>query len=192
MTENRKSCEEPTSPLQNAIHDTKLKYGSGADFMLIFNKDIQLKTALHTERAYLGNAPTLNTVRLSYSNELLTIWIMAQLEDINDFVAVKQKMTLAQMEQTANIIATEYSYLKVTEIHLFLHRLKSGRYGTFYGCIDPLQLMQALNQFLEQRRTEINQIEQRNKQQLLDQQRAKWAETAVTRQEYEQIKKHKS
>ncbi len=174
--------------MQNAIHKTKLTYGTGADFMLIFNKDIQIKAALHIDRAYLGNAPTLNTVRLTYSYELLIIWIMAQLEDINDFVAVKQKMTLAQMEQSANIIATEYGYLKVTEIHLFLYRLKCGRYGTFYGCIDPLQLMQALNQFLEQRRTEINKIEQQNKQKELNTLRYKWAATAVTRQEYEKIK----
>lgn len=187
-TENQKSCDEPNSQLHPAIVDIRNRYGSANQFMLTFNKDIQAKVALNHERTYLGTAPSLNLVRLTYSWEVLRVWIMAQLEDINDFVSVQNKLNIQQMEHLAQIISTEYSFLKVTELHLFLHRLKAGRYGIFYGAIDPLKITQALIEFLEQRRLEISHIEHKLKQQTLDKLRLQWAQTAVTRQQYELLK----
>lgn len=157
--------------------------------MLIFNKEIQTKTAQYPDRAYLGQAPSLTIVRQTYNSEVLNIWIVAQLEDVNNFTNIRQKMTFEQMEQAATIIATEYAYLKVTEIHLFLHRFKAGKYGTFYGCIDPLQITYGLAQFVEQRRTEIAKIQQKQNEEQIYRQRKQWAETAVSRQQYEQLKK---
>lgn len=159
--------------------------------MLTFNKDVQTKTALYPERAYLGTAPSLQTVKQAYSSEVLNIWIVAQLEDVNNFTNIRQKMCIEQMEQTASVIAIEYAYLKVSELHLFLHRFKAGRYGTFYGCIDPLQITYALAQFVEQRRAEITKIQQKQDKERIYKQRNQWAETAVSRQEYEQLKKNK-
>jgi len=98
-------------------------------------------------------------------------------------------MTIEQMEQTASAIISEYSFLKVSELHLFLHRFKAGRYGTFYGCIDPLQITYALAQFVEQRRNEITKIQQKQNEERIYRQRKQWAKTAVSRQEYEQLKK---
>lgn len=156
--------------------------------MLTFNRDIQAKTAQYPQRAYLGTAPSLSVVRQAYSSQVLIIWIIAQLEDVNNYTNIRQKMTIEQMEQTASVIAGEYAYLKVSELHLFLHRFKAGRYGTFYGCIDPLQITFALAQFVEQRRIEINKIEQQQNVERIYQQHQQWAETAVSRQEYEQLK----
>ena len=160
--------------------------------MLTFNKDIQTKTAQYPERAYLGKAPSLNAVRQTYNNEVLNIWIVAQLEDVNNFTNIRQKMSLQQMEQMSDIIASEYAYLKVTELHLFLHRFKAGRYGTFYGCIDPLQITHALSQFTEQRRIEITKIEQLQNIDRIYKQHQQWTKTAVNRQQYEQLKKQKN
>ena len=159
--------------------------------MLTFNKDLQPKIALHPERAYLGTAPSLNAIRLTYSNEVLIVWIMAQLEDVNDFVAIRDKMNIRQMEQIANIIATEYSFLKVSELHLFFYRFKAGQYGLFYGNIDPLKITQALIQFIEQRRNDIARIEHKLRQEKLQNQHQEWAKTAISREEYELLKQSK-
>lgn len=183
-----KSSDEHLKPQLPATVDTLKRYGSATQFMLTFNKDIQPKTAQYPDRAYLGKAPSLNTVSKTYNPEVLNIWIVAQLEDVNNFTNIRHKMTLEQMEQTATLIATEYAYLKVTEVHLFLHRFKAGRYGTFYGCIDPLQITYALAQFAEQRRSEIVKIEQYQNTQQIIKQRQQWAETSISRQEYELLK----
>lgn len=159
--------------------------------MVTFNKHIQLKVALNPERAYLGKAPSVNNIRKAYSLEILTVWIIAQLEDVNDFVGVREKMTLAQMEHIAHIVITEYGYLKASELHLFLYRLKAGRYGIFYGCIDPLVITRALTQFMQQRRTEIAAIEHKRELERLENQRKQWATTAVSRHQYEQLKTNK-
>lgn len=113
---------------------------------------------------------------------------MAQLEDVNDFVGIKRKMSVAQMEHLAQIISIEYYYLKASEIHLFLFRLKAGRYGQFYGVIDPLKITQALTCFCHERQLEVSRIDQRKKQCEMDQLRKTWAETCVTREQYEKLK----
>lgn len=166
----------------------KQRYGQAAQFMITFNKQIQPKTAENAERAYLGTAPTLRSVKEAYSPDVLVTWLMAQLEDMNDFINVNQKLNLEQMEETARIIGSEYYYLKVTEIHLFLYRLKIGRYGLFYGSIDPLRIMVCLNSFLEERRNEINVLERKYVQEKLNKLRDEWSRTAISRKEYEQLK----
>lgn len=175
--------------LQPAVASTLSRYGSASNFMLTFNKDIQIKTALYPERAYLGYAPSLQIVKQAYSTDVLNIWIVAQLEDVNNFTNIRQKMSIEQMEQIASVIASEYASLKVSELHLFIHRFKAGRYGTFYGCIDPLQITYALAQFMEQRRAEITKIQQKQNVEKIYKQKKLWAKTAVSRQEYEQLKK---
>lgn len=174
--------------LQNAINDVKTRYGSAADFMRIFNKDIQPQTALYPARAHLGTAPSMALVRSAYNDEVLVTWIMAQLEDINDFAGTSIKMSLDQMEQLARVISTEYYYLKVTELHLFLHRLKAGRYGFFYGAIDPMKITSSLATFSEERRIEIARIENEKSQAEIVSKRHEWSKTAISRQEYERIK----
>lgn len=178
-------------PLLKAIAETKQRYGAAADFLRTFSKDIQMQTALHPHRAYLGKAPSLAMVRTAYSHNVLIAWVMAQLEDVNDFSGTAQKMSIAQMEQLAKVISTEYYYLKVTEFHLFLHRLKAGKYGVFYGVIDPLKISASLFEFTKERRTEIMALE--NERTRTEQQckRAEWAQNAVSRQEYEQMKQKK-
>lgn len=160
--------------------------------MLTFNKHIQIKVALNPDRAYLGKAPSLNNIRKAYNIDVLIVWIIAQLEDVNDFVGVRQKMTLPQMEHLACIIISEYGYLKATELHLFLYRLKAGRYGVFYGCIDPLIITRSLTQFMQQRGVEIAAIENKSEQQRLNDKRKQWATTAVSRHQYELLKTNKN
>lgn len=41
--------------------------------------------------------------------------------------------------------------MKVTELLIFFYRFKTGRYGHFYGSVDPMVVMEALGIFLKER-----------------------------------------
>lgn len=64
-------------------------------------------------------------------------------------------MTVARQKDLAALILAEYPNLKASEILLFFHRLKCGRYGRFYGMVDALFITSSLLQFTEQRRADI-------------------------------------
>lgn len=184
--EKPKSCEELPAPLQQATELVRKKYGDAASFLTTFNPDLQIKIAANTERAFMGNSPTLTVVKHSYSEELLTVWIMAQLENLNDFCGVTEKMSIAQMENLARLITVEFHYFKVSELMLFLHRFKCGKYGQFYGVIDPQKLMSALQAFASDRIMEIRSIENRRQQEELNRMRDEWrnSTTAISYEEY--------
>lgn len=113
---------------------------------------------------------------------------MVQLENVNDFCGATQKMEIPQMRELARIIATEYHHLKTSELLLFFYRLKSGEYGHFYAAIDPQRIALALITFGKERIAEIKHYERKQLQIELDQQRQKWAQESVSREQYEQMK----
>lgn len=187
-TENQKSSGSQTKQQPLAVNDIKKRYGNANNFLLIFNKNIQPVVAANIERAYLGTAPSLMLVEKTYNTKLAIVWLMAQLENLNDYVGVNQKMNLNQMEEVAQIIISSFRFLKVTEIHLFLHRLKSGQYGEFYGSIDPVKVMNCLRIFLKERNTEIAFFEQMRSNRRMEKLREEWKRNGITRDEYEKIK----
>lgn len=192
LTENQILSGSQTKPLQLAVENIKKQYGNANNFLSVFNKNIQPVVATNIERAYLGTAPSLYLAQQAYNQQLIIAWLMAQLENLNDFIGVNQKMTFMQMEETAQIILCNFHFLKVTEIHLFLHRLKSGQYGEFYGSIDPIRITNSLRIFLKERNNEISTFEQLRRNQEAVKQRNEWQLRAITRDEYEKIKLQKS
>lgn len=120
---------------------------------------MQIQVAANEERAYMGFAPTLTVVKHAYSEAVAEAWVMAQIENLNDFCGVQKKMEESQMEEVSRIILVDYSFLKVAELMLFFHRFKSGKYGEFYGVVDPQRLLSALNKFLNDRFLDIARFE---------------------------------
>ena len=72
------------------------------------------------------------------------MWILAQLENLNQYAGTKNKMEPGQMKMLAEIIMTEYFYLKASELLLFFYQFKAGKYGELYGSVDPLRISSAL------------------------------------------------
>ena len=129
-------------------------------FMQVMNPEMQLTCAEHVDRAYFGTAPTLLTLRCAYHDEAATVWMLPQLYDLGEYCGVKDKLDKEQMKQLARIIIQEFGYLKVTEVMLFLHRFKAGRYGRFYGAIDPMIIVMALRyDFMRERADAIDKHE---------------------------------
>lgn len=67
---------------------------------------------------------------------------------------VKEKMPVSRQKELSVLILTEYPFLKASEMLLFFHRLKCGRYGRFYGSVDALTITTSLLQFMDERRKE--------------------------------------
>lgn len=51
----------------------------------------------------------------------------------------------------ASMIIESYGYYKLTEFMLFFQKFKRGEYGKFYGAVDPMQILQALDEFHKER-----------------------------------------
>lgn len=152
---------------------------------------MQIPAANNLDRSYLGIAPTLTTVCHTYGYDILEVWIMAQLENLNDFCGATLKMSISQMSELAKIIFSDYHFLKVSELLLFFYRFKSGKYGHFYGSIDPQKITVALLEFKRERITEIKYLESKNENDRKEKLREEWEKICVTREEYDKKYKNK-
>lgn len=81
---------------------------------------------------------------------------MIQLAELSEYAGVKEKLTTRQLTDTALLIQQMYGHFKVTELMLFFRQFKSGRYGRFYGSVDPMLIMTALETFAGERAGKIS------------------------------------
>lgn len=191
LSDNREKptfSERQPKLLQNAIAEVVSIYGSSEKFLKTLNPSVQIRAAANIERAYMGKAPRLSVVCGAYSQKVAEIWLMAQLENMNDFCGVKQKMTIPQMRELAQMLIVEVYYLKVSELMLFFHRFKSGKYGEFYGVVDPQKIMSGINAFLRDRMDEIAQFERIAAHKRIEEESKRRDEHCITHEEYLKIK----
>lgn len=139
--------------LQNAINLLKNKYENITLFLSEENPSRQLSLCQDDEDCYLGDYPTLALVRATYGTEAPAMWLVPQLYNLSEFTGSKTKLEGVPLEECASIIATNYHYLKTSELMLFFYKFKSGRYGRFYGAVDPITILTALQEFVGERAT---------------------------------------
>lgn len=142
----------------------KHRYGQAKEFLEVFTPQLQALAAQHAERAYTGVAPSLLVVEKGYGVPTLEVFLCLQLEDLNMFAGVKTKLPIERQRELSRLIYTEYPFLKTTEVLLFFHRLKCGRYGRFYGTVDALFITSALAQFISERRSDLIRIDEARKE----------------------------
>jgi hypothetical protein len=73
---------------------------------------------------------------------------MAQLRYLSEFSGAKEKMSSDMAERAANIIYANYYYLTASELLLFFFKFSTGKYGKFYGVVDPQTIITALQSFV--------------------------------------------
>ena len=137
------------------------RYGDRERFMLTFTCSHEKVYCRHAERCVLGNAPTLSLMNAAYGRNTSAAWTVPLLTDVSEFCGCKDKLSDGQLEELAYIITAEYGYLKVTEVMLFCWWFKSGRYGRFYGSVDPFVITAALRDFMRDRSLIIAREESR-------------------------------
>lgn len=126
------------------------KYGSRDNVLTVFSPDSQMALCKDAEHCIFGDYPTLANLT-AYGKGTPIAWLIPQLYDLSEYCGCRDKLQGRPLEECASVIATEFFYLKVSELMLFFHRFKSGRYGRFYGSVDPLLITTSLRTFLSER-----------------------------------------
>lgn len=126
------------------------RYGERQEFLTAFNPSYQQTICAEADVCYFGDYPTLAELK-AYGERFPTAWLIPQLYNLSEYCGCRDKLQGTPLEECAFTIATEFYYLKISELMLFFHRFKSGRYGRFYGSVDPLVITTSLRDFLRER-----------------------------------------
>lgn len=136
--------------------------GGSAQIMAVFSPLKQLEVSRDLERAFFGKAPTAGMLRVAYGVNTAEAWLEVQLNNLSEFAGCKEKLDEPKRLELAAMILESYPHYKLTEFMIFFLRFKRGEYGKFYGAVDPMVILQALDAFdtdrtrkLEERRQAI-------------------------------------
>ena len=169
-------------PEQEKLLAIKQKFGTQDQFLQKVNPQTQSAFAMKQEFAVMGDYPTLTDICLTYGKTFSEQWLYPQIVDVALFTGVKN-LNKEQVRSLASVIAVEYRFLKVTELLLFFHRFKTGRYGRFYGSVDPMVITCALREFMRERNDMIAQYEQERRER-----ESESKEPTMTHEEYLKLK----
>lgn len=125
-----------------------------------FNPDLQREVCKDVELCLLGDAPTLAELNVAYGEMSSAMWLVPQLFNLSEFCGCKTRLDEKQLEECACVVATEFPFLKVSEMMLFLYRFKSGKYGRFYGLVDPIIITTSLREFVNETSIEKDRYQQ--------------------------------
>ena len=165
------------------------RFGDRDAFLNTVTPKTQAAFAAKPMQAFMGDYPTITGIRIAYGGKFPEQWLYPQIADLALFTGAAN-INKEQMRSLASVIATEYHYLKVTEILIFFHRFKAGHYGRFYGSVDPMVITCALREFIKDRNLFIEQYERELQNAKREQEQMKLQPT-VTREEYEAMKSKK-
>lgn len=144
----------------------------------------QMEVCGDTDICFFGDYPTLAVLKRDYGKNAPLTWLVPQLTDLALYCGCKDKLSKEQYKECAFVIATEFHYLKVSELMLFFHRFKTGRYGRFYGSVDPLIITESLRKFCEERWYSYERHDQEER----ERREAEDRKGALSREEYLKLK----
>ncbi len=124
-----------------------------------YNPDYLVQSNASDEDCIFGNHPTIAKLQDKFGNGYPTAWMMIHLHDLSEFCGCKEKLSGRALQQCASVMASEFYWLKISELILFFHRFKAGRYGRFYGSVDPLVITTSLREFVKERNARIAEKE---------------------------------
>ena len=91
--------------------------------------------------------------------------LVMHLSALARFLNLRSTLTEEHIEFIADTILTDeyYKWLKPADIKLFFDRIKTGKYGNFYGNLNSIEFFQALDRYMIERNAEIEQVRMREK-----------------------------
>ena len=163
----------------------KAKYGDLDNCLQIFNPDNQTTLAKrHNDSWITADVPTLALLNQTYGKTASVQWLVVQIYNLSEFCGCKDKLSTAQIHELSRIIDTSYYHLKLTELMMFFFNFKMGKYGKFYGAVDPMVITCALREFMDERNSRIDQVENERRRK----QEEKEMKNAVSYEEYLKMK----
>lgn len=154
-------------------------------FLNKYHVDKQSDFTSDPDACMFGNAPYLSQVNAAFRGLTAQEWLTYQLGNLSEFCGVKNKITPYQTEELANLIVQDFYYLKVTELMLFFRYFKSGRYGHFFGSVDPQVIMSWLRDFC----AECGRLHLQHDRELADIKEQQERRNAISYEEYLRRKK---
>lgn len=124
------------------------KHGSIVDFMKANNPSVQLQMCKNSNGCFFGDAPTLGVLDSAYGKNSAEAWLIPQLAELSLCCGLKEDASKEQLRFVAVIIATDFHWLKTSELMLFFFRFKAGYYERFYSRFDPQAIMSSLEMFI--------------------------------------------
>lgn len=88
----------------------------------------------------------------AYTLQSVVMFLKAHLVRVCEFVGVKEKLSDWQLQSLSVQIYNECPTLTMSEFILFCARLRTGRYGKFYGSVDPQLVFLFFGNFLEEKK----------------------------------------
>lgn len=138
--------------------------GNRNKFLVTYSPDYQLKVCGSPTLCVVGDYPTLTDIKLAYGENASAAWLVPQLLNLSEYCGCKDKLQGKPLEECAHIISMEYGYLKISELMLFFYWFKSGKFGRFYGSVDPLVITTSLREFMKERAKVIDRYEQEQRE----------------------------
>ena len=138
--------------------------GNRKTFLVTYSPDYQLKVCNSPTWCVIGDYPTLTDIKLSFGDNMPAAWLVPQLIDLSEYCGCKDKLQGKPLEQCAHIISMEFTHLKISEMMLFFYWFKSGKFGRFYGSVDPLVITTSLREFMKERVMIIEKYEQEQRE----------------------------
>ena len=126
-------------------------FGSREQFLATFNPTAQIAIGRKGKEAHFDGTPSLAIMRKTYGENMPTMWLLPQIFDLVVYSNSKGTLNEQQAHFLAEAIAQEYYFLSVSDLLLFFYRFKLGKYGHFYGTVDPMRITQALEEFCDDR-----------------------------------------
>lgn len=167
--------------LAQRINQLKVSCGETIEeYLVAVNPSTQLEVCQNERDCYLGEFPTLGLLRTAYGKEAATMWLLPQLYNLSEYCGVKNKLEGTPLLECASIIGNVYHYLKVSEVMLFFYKFKAGKYGRFYGNVDPMIITSSLQLFCRERNDFWFKYESEQREKEMEESR----KNAVTYDEY--------
>lgn len=104
-----------------------------------------------TELCIASKLPSLAILKKAYGNDFTLAYLELWLDNLNDFLNVKRKLTPSQMQEIAIFIYQDYYYFKLTDINLVFSKIKKGEYGQFYETLDGPKIIAAFEKYAADR-----------------------------------------
>lgn len=157
---------------------------SPADVLEAYGVELQMTIASAAtnvaDLTFVPKTPTLRVFAEAYGPVLAAKWVQLHLLEVNKFSGVSAKLNDYQLDALAVQIVTAYAGLNLLEFILFCSRLRSGKYEKFYGSVDPMRIMSSLEDFMENRRRDVNRVVEEREKDKREQERAEMKKNSVT------------
>ena len=129
------------------------------EVLTVYTPNLQQSLCANPDKCFVGSYPTLSQLKKEFGNNAAVAWLIPQITDCVAFTNNKGILDDRQIENLAALIASEYYYLKVSEIMLFFRKFKLGKYREIYGNFSPMAITLSLNEFLNDRNLVYSRIE---------------------------------